>query len=84
MSILALDMPYKVTYIRHTNRTGRIMSSNEPNKKSTTMRLPRDMIDNLDAEATGRGWSRSALVVQVLARFLAESGRRTSVRVVLE
>ncbi len=60
------------------------MSSNEPTKKSTTMRLPRDVLDHLDAEATGRGWSRSALVVQVLAKFLKESGRRTTVRVVLD
>lgn len=60
------------------------MSSNDTKKTSTTMRLPRDVIDNLDAEATGRGWSRSALVVQVLAKFLSDSGRRTSVRVVLE
>ena len=60
------------------------MSSNEPKKKSTTMRLPGDVLDHLDAEATGRGWSRSALVVQVLARFLAESGRITTTRVVLE
>lgn len=59
------------------------MSSNE-NKKSTTMRLPRDVIEGLDAEAAGRGWSRSALVVQVLAKFLAESGRLTKTRVVLE
>ena len=60
------------------------MSSNDNKKASTTMRLPQDVIEGLDAEAAGRGWSRSALVVQVLARFLAESGRRTTTRVVLE
>lgn len=59
------------------------MSSND-NKKITTLRVPGDVLEGLDAEASGRGSSRSALVVQVLARFLAESGRITTTRVVLE
>lgn len=58
--------------------------STSSNKHITTMRLPRDVIEGLDAEASVRGWHRSALVVQVLAKFLAESGRPTKIRVILE
>jgi uncharacterized protein (DUF4415 family) len=58
--------------------------SSSTNKKLTTMRLPADVIEKLDAEAKGRGWTRSALVVQVLAKFLQDKGRRTSVEVIVE
>ncbi len=58
--------------------------SRKADKKQTTVRIPQDVLDKLDAEATGRGWSRSALLVQVLAKFLAERGRRTSVEVIVE
>ncbi len=58
--------------------------SSSTTKKLTTMRLPADVIEALDAEAKGRGWTRSALVVQVLAKFLHDKGRDTFVAVIVE
>lgn len=52
-------------------------------KVSTTMRIPKDVLEALDKEANGRGWSRTSLVLQLLARGLADLGAPTSVRVIL-
>lgn len=53
------------------------------NKRQTTLRLRPPMLDALDAEAKDRGWSRSTLIEQVLAKWLSEQGQPAGVRVVL-
>ena len=57
--------------------------SEDNNKSRTTMRLPADMMQKLDAEARGLGWSRTQLVTQALAKFLADRGNPTTVRVIV-
>jgi predicted transcriptional regulator len=57
--------------------------SDDKNKTRTTMRLPAEMMKKLDAEARGLGWSRTQLVTQALAKFLAERGNATTVRVIV-
>ena len=52
-------------------------------KKSTTVRIPKDLLAALDAEATGRGWSRTSLMMQLLAKGLADLGVKTNIRVIL-
>lgn len=53
------------------------------NKKTTTMRMPTEVMDALDKEAASRGWSRTTLVLQMLAKSLADLGAPTNVRVIL-
>ena len=52
-------------------------------KSRVAFRLPADMLKKLDEEAKGMGWSRTQLVTQALAKFLAECGRPTASRIIL-
>lgn len=45
-------------------------------KKITTMRLPADVLARLAAVALKRGVSRTQLVIDVLARFLADESTK--------
>lgn len=57
--------------------------ANENKKTITTMRIPRDVIEALDEQAATRGWSRTNLVLQILAKGLADLGVKTDVKVLL-
>lgn len=48
-----------------------------PLRRITTMRLRTDLLKPLDAEATERGLSRTALLEQVVATWLNQIGRKT-------
>lgn len=52
-------------------------------KTVTTVRLRKDMLVQLDTEAKARGWSRTILMEQVIAQFLAAAGHEQKIRVAL-
>lgn len=52
-------------------------------RQITSMRMRSDVMTALTEEAKRRGWSRTQLVEQILARFLIEIGCEVPVRLVL-
>ncbi len=52
-------------------------------KAVTTVRLRRDLLEQLDREAKERGWSRTILLEQVIAQFLQGAGHEPKIRVAL-
>lgn len=55
----------------------------EDKKQTTTVRLRRDMLAQLDTEAKSRGWSRTLLLEQIIAQFLDGAGHEPKIRVAL-
>jgi predicted transcriptional regulator len=55
----------------------------EDEKQITTIRLRKDLLVQLDTEAKARGWSRTILLEQVIAQFLASAGHEPKIRVAL-
>ncbi len=52
-------------------------SPKAPDRHVTTMRMRKELLNKIDAEAFKRGMSRTALVDHVLAEFLNSIGRKT-------
>ena len=71
-----------VTYNRRHTGQENEMTDTSP-RRQTTMRMRADVMNALTEEAKERGWSRSQLVEQVLAQFLADNDRAVPVRLVL-
>lgn len=57
------------------------MSDDE--KMHTTMRARRDLLERLDKEAAKRGWSRTQLLEQLMAKWLTSQGHKVQLDVLL-
>lgn len=55
----------------------------ESEKRRTTMRARRDLLDRIDKEALARGWSRTTLIEQLMAKWLRDQGHEVRIEVVL-
>lgn len=57
--------------------------SEDEKKQQTTMRARRELLDLLDAEAKARGWSRTIMLEQVMAKWLKSAGHKIKIEVVV-
>lgn len=57
------------------------MAPQRPEKVQTTMRIQGDVMEAVRAEAAKTGLSRTALIEQILAKFLRPKGYKIDVRV---
>lgn len=55
----------------------------EDEKVQTTMRARRELLDLIDKEAVSRGWSRTILIEQLMAKWLAGQGHKVKIKVVI-
>lgn len=57
------------------------MAIGKSEKVQTTMRLRRDILAGLDQEAQAKGLSRTAMLEQIVAKYLCGKGHKLGVRV---
>lgn len=72
-----------MTYKQPTETIEQKKMAANSDKKTTTVRFPKDLLEALDAEAAVRGWSRTSLMTQLIVKGLSELGVTTKIRVIL-